>query len=293
MDLRPDAAATDAAALARAALDAGGPPPVGLATVTERVAVAREVGRAAGPVGHAGAVLTELLGGDPARAVTAVVTVDGQADLVPVGSGTELMLVVVDDATVGEVDLGHGDVVVEPRPSLADPDTVRVVYPASAMTTRAADTGAALARATIVAAADAVGAAEGALAETLAHVTRREQFGGPLAGLQVVRHRCADMAIDVRLALDTVLDAAAVADRDEDPAEVALVAHHAALAVGRCARVTAAAHQLAGGAGILAAAPHHRWYRRVKALDAQFGPPRRHREALGRAALARRGEARP
>jgi len=110
---------------------------------------------------------------------------------------------------------------------------------------------------------------------TVAHVTGRHQFGAPLGALQVVQHRCADMLIDVTIALDVVTDAAAQVDAGLSADDVALLAATVqATAVERCRRVTAAAHQLAGGQGILADAPFHRWYRRSKVAESEFGNTR-------------------
>jgi alkylation response protein AidB-like acyl-CoA dehydrogenase len=90
----------------------------------------------------------------------------------------------------------------------------------------------------------------------------------------------------VTLARDAVLDAAHMADRGEPEAAVAVTAAAAkATAVERARRVTATAHQLAGGAGILAEAPFHRWYRRVKDAEPRLGRPRDLRAEVARAAL--------
>jgi alkylation response protein AidB-like acyl-CoA dehydrogenase len=152
----------------------------------------------------------------------------------------------------------------------------------------AAPVAAARARAAVVLAADALGAAEAALEAAVAHVSTREQHGRPLGELQVVRHRCADMAIQVRLAADAVLDAAGIADRDEPEEVVRLAAAHAKAAVPRCISVTAAAHQLSGGQGLLADAPFHRWYRRAKAAEPVLGSTRSRRAEIARSALAAR-----
>ena len=104
--------------------------------------------------------------------------------------------------------------------------------------------------------------------------------------LQVVQHRCAEMLIDVTLASDAVFDAAATIDRGADDCQVVVAAAYAqATAIERCRRVTAAAHQLAGGHGIHADAPFHRWYRRAKAAEPELGDVRSHRETIATALL--------
>jgi acyl-CoA dehydrogenase len=144
----------------------------------------------------------------------------------------------------------------------------------------------AVARAAVLVSADAVGAAHAAKDAAVRHVHQRRQWGRPLASLQAVRHRCADMLLDVTLATDAVFDAAGVADRGAPAGEFRLAAAYAkAGALERCRRVTASAHQLAGGQGIHADAPFHRWYRRVKAAEPEFGDTRAHREAVAAALL--------
>ncbi len=155
------------------------------------------------------------------------------------------------------------------------------------LATWTSDVDGAVARAAVVLAADAVGAAEAALDAAVAHVRDRQQWGAPLGTLQAVQHRAADMLIDVTLAADAVLDAAGIADRpDSTGAETRLAAAYAkATAVERCRKVTASAHQLAGGQGIRADRPFHRWYRRVKAAEPALGDARRHRAAIAAALL--------
>lgn len=254
------------------------------------VEAARAEGRAAGPWGFHSDVLLDLLGrpGEE-RATASAEHREGRVAVVPGARAADVLVVPDGPDAVAEVDLHHASVTVVERPSLVDPTTCHVEFGRDAvLAIRPVDVPDALARAAIVLAADAVGAAEAALEAALAHVRTREQFGAPLGTLPVVQHRAVDMAIDVRLATDAVLDAAGVADRGEPPDELQLVAAHAKAGVVRCQRVTAAAHQLAGGQGILAAAPFHRWHRRVIAAELLLGDTRHHRAVVGRAAIAGR-----
>lgn len=249
-----------------------------------------EQGRAAVPSRFHTDVLLGLLGWAGSETATATAEYrTGRAEVVPGAREAEVLVVASGPGAVIEVDLHHPTVTILDRPSLADPTTCEVSFDAAAVgSTRSVDTVDALARAAVVLAADAVGAAGAAFEAALAHVRERSQHGAPLAALQVVRHRAADMAIDLRLATDAVLDAAGAADGGEGRDDVLLAAAHAKAAVARCQRVTAAAHQLAGGQGILAAAPYHRWHRRVMAAEVLLGDGRHHRAAIGRAAIAGR-----
>jgi alkylation response protein AidB-like acyl-CoA dehydrogenase len=239
---------------------------------------------AATPPTGAGSLAGE--GGPPGLAV-----VSGVCDFVAHGAVAEKVLVVVGEDRVVEVDVRGDGVEVQAQVTIGGDDRGRVTLDrAPVVAGWTCDVAGARARAAVVLAADAVGAAEGALDAAVAHVKERRQWGAPLGTLQAVQHRAADMLIDVTLAADAVLDAAGIADRagntEGTEGEVRLAAAYAkATAIERCRRVTAAAHQLAGGQGILADRPFHRWYRRVKAAEPELGDARRHRSTIAAALL--------
>src|SRR5207245_941973 len=83
------------------------------------------------------------------------------------------------------------------------------------------DPPAALARAGEVAAvglaAEAVGAADFALSSTVEYVQAREQFGRPVGSFQAVKHRLADLYVQVQSARSAAYYAAWAAGR-QDPA---------------------------------------------------------------------------
>lgn len=242
-------------------------------TFLDLVAEARAQGRAAAPSTFHTTALAGLLGwtGDGLAAVVldAAFVRDAQlADvlLVPVPGG------------VGEV--APAEAVIDPLVAL-DGTWARVSIASTPAMTMACDVEEAVARATILLCADALGAAEAAMEAAAAHVAARVQHGRPLATLQVVRHRCADMRIRVTVAESAVL-AAAEAD-DVVPA----ASWCKAAVIERCRRVTADAHQLAGGQGILADAPFHRWFRRVKVAEPVLGTNREHRARVAAALIGR------
>jgi alkylation response protein AidB-like acyl-CoA dehydrogenase len=252
------------------------------------VEVATANGRDAGPWQLHTEVLLDLLGWDGCSRATATGEHDdGRAIVVPGARKNDVLLLGIGPERVAEVDLHHAAVEVIARPSLVDPSTCEVRFgPDAVRRTWGLDVGHAHATAAVVMAADAAGAAQAALDAALDHVRAREQYNAPLATLQAVQHRAADMAIDVRLATDAVLDAAGVIDRGEPDELVLLAAAHAKLGVARSQRVTASAHQLAGGQGILESSPFHRWHRRTAAAGVLLGDQRHHRAVVGRAALA-------
>ena len=269
---------------ARTAFSSGGASPLIEGSLLDLVVVSRELGRVAGDLSFHNLVLARALGWrGSAPVAVGLESRDGIAEFVSGAARSTTFLVQVAPTEV--VVLQRADVALIPQPTLADAHCCQVTFsPTSAHPRLNVDVAGAVARAAVVIAADAVGAAEAAMDAAVAHVNTRHQWGAPLGVLQVVRHRCADMLLDVTIARDAVFDAAGVADRDGTEREVRLAAAFAmSTAVERCRRVTAAAHQLAGGQGIDAAAPFHRWYRRVKHAESALGDARSHREHIAAA----------
>jgi acyl-CoA dehydrogenase len=113
--------------------------------------------------------------------------------------------------------------------------------------------------------AAACGMAERALAEALAHVRARRQFGQTLADFQLTQDRLARMAMDLTAARMLVYRAAAEQDagRDRVTVESAMAK---AFATEAAQRIVDHAVQLLGGRGVLADHPVDRLYRSVRAL---------------------------
>jgi acyl-CoA dehydrogenase len=114
-------------------------------------------------------------------------------------------------------------------------------------------------------AAAACGMAARALAEAVAHVKRREQFGAPLASFQLVQQKLARIATD--LAAARLLTYRAAFEKDEGqeriPSESAMAK---SFATEMAQRAVDDAVQLIGGRGVLAEHPVDRLYRAVRAL---------------------------
>ncbi len=114
-------------------------------------------------------------------------------------------------------------------------------------------------------AAAACGMAERALAEALAHVKARQQFGKPLAEFQLVRQKLAAMATEIAAARLLVYRAAYEKDRGQE--RITMEAAMAkAFATEMAQRAVDDAVQLIGGRGVLASHPVDRLYRAVRAL---------------------------
>jgi acyl-CoA dehydrogenase len=114
-------------------------------------------------------------------------------------------------------------------------------------------------------AAAACGMAARALAESLVHVKRRQQFGTPLAQFQLVQQKLARMATD--LAAARLLTYRAAYEKDKGQERITSEAAMAkSFATEMAQRAVDDAVQLIGGRGVLASHPVDRLYRAVRAL---------------------------
>ncbi|MCI3931353.1 acyl-CoA dehydrogenase family protein [Streptomyces sp. AN091965] len=133
-------------------------------------------------------------------------------------------------------------------------------------------------RAAAVLAAEAVGAADEALARTLGHVREREQFGRPIGSFQAVKHRLADVYVRVCAARSAAYYAAwAAGPRDREDAAPAEPGAGLALACALDALRTAAAEavQLHGGTGFTWEHDAHLFFKRASGDELLFGPAHR------------------
>ena len=114
-------------------------------------------------------------------------------------------------------------------------------------------------------AAAACGMATRALAESLAHVKQRQQFGTPLARFQLVQQKLARMATDLTAA--RLLTYRAAYEKDQGQERITSEAAMAkSFATEMAQRAVDDAVQLIGGRGVLADHPVDRLYRAVRAL---------------------------
>ena len=114
-------------------------------------------------------------------------------------------------------------------------------------------------------AAAACGMAARALAESLAHVKERQQFGRALAQFQLVQQKLARMATDLTAARLLTYRAAYEKDQGQDriTSEAAMAK---SFATEMAQRAVDDAVQLIGGRGVVADHPVERLYRAVRAL---------------------------
>ncbi|QES06650.1 acyl-CoA dehydrogenase [Streptomyces venezuelae] len=124
--------------------------------------------------------------------------------------------------------------------------------------------------AAVMLAAEAVGAAREALDRTVAHVGSREQFGRPVGSFQAVKHRLADLYVQVEAARSLTHCAAREPGPGPDSGPLALA--HALEAL----RATAGESiQLHGGIGFTWEHEAHLFFKRAASDELLFGPVRR------------------
>ncbi|MCS3728826.1 acyl-CoA dehydrogenase family protein [Bradyrhizobium betae] len=133
--------------------------------------------------------------------------------------------------------------------------------------------------------AEAVGIMQVLLDTTLDYTKIRKQFGRPLSANQVIRHRLADMAMQVDEARSMALRAALKVDAE--PVERARAASGAKAKIGKCARfIGEQSIQLHGGMGVTEELEVGAYFKRLVAFDTLFGGSAHHygrHAALGRA----------
>jgi alkylation response protein AidB-like acyl-CoA dehydrogenase len=128
-------------------------------------------------------------------------------------------------------------------------------------------------------ASEQLGLAEWCLEETVRHTAERHQFNRPIGSFQALKHRMAQLWLEVvsaRAAARAAADALATGS-PETPLLVAV-------AQAYCSRVAVHAAeecvQLHGGIGMTWEHPAHLYLKRAKADEIALGSPGRHKEAL-------------
>ena len=135
--------------------------------------------------------------------------------------------------------------------------------------------------AAVALAAEQVGGAHRCLEMSVAHARRRVQFGRPVGSFQAVKHKCAEMLVDVENARSAAAYAAWAAD--EHDGELALAAPVAkAYCSDAYLRVAAETIQVHGALGFTWDHDAHLYFRRAKSSQVLLGTPAHHRELLAR-----------
>ncbi|HTR70178.1 MAG TPA: acyl-CoA dehydrogenase family protein [Mycobacteriales bacterium] len=128
-------------------------------------------------------------------------------------------------------------------------------------------------------AAEQVGGAQVALDMAVDYAKQRVQFGRPIGSFQAVKHRCADMLLEVESARTAAYYAGwCIADDTADRSEAVSVAKSSCSAA--YVAVAAGNIQVHGGIGFTWEHPAQLYFKRAKSSEALFGQPSRWREQL-------------
>jgi alkylation response protein AidB-like acyl-CoA dehydrogenase len=139
-----------------------------------------------------------------------------------------------------------------------------------------------LAQAAACLASEMVGGAERLRESALDYANLRMQFGRPIASFQSMKHKQADMLLEVELAKSAAYVAAQAAA--DDDAELPALASLAKAAAAE-AYLQTAIHtiQIHGGIGFTWDNDTHLWFKRAKSSEVFLGDPAWHRENMLRA----------
>lgn len=117
--------------------------------------------------------------------------------------------------------------------------------------------------------AQALGVIQGAFDRAMQYSKQREQFGRKLSQFQVIRHKLADIAVDIEVARWLTYKSAAEFDRERMDSGFLSIAQ---LEVGkRLVRVVDEALQIFGGYGYIAEQDIEHYYRDAWAIGAELG----------------------
>jgi alkylation response protein AidB-like acyl-CoA dehydrogenase len=144
---------------------------------------------------------------------------------------------------------------------------------ASAVLARTLDIGA------IALAAEQLGGAQRALDMAVAYAKTRHQFGRPIGSFQAIKHRCADLLLEVE-SLRSAVDYAAAAVAEDSPEVPVLASMLKAYASDVYFHVAAENIQIHGGIGFTWEHDAHLYFKRAKSSDLFLGTASYHRARL-------------
>ncbi|MFE9442237.1 acyl-CoA dehydrogenase family protein [Streptomyces sp. NPDC006602] len=137
-----------------------------------------------------------------------------------------------------------------------------------------------LATAAVLLSAEQVGGAAAALDAAVAYAKIREQYGRPIGSFQGIKHKCADMLMEIESARSAAYGGLWALDAG-DETEIAIAA---ALAQAFCSeaftKVAADNIQVHGGIGFTWEHPAHLYFKRAKSSEVLLGTPSYHRALL-------------
>jgi alkylation response protein AidB-like acyl-CoA dehydrogenase len=214
-----------------------------------------------------------------------------QADVLVVAARTRDGSTMEDGVSLFLVPKGTPGVAVRLLPSIDETRKLcevkfdNVALPATALIGELHDGWPALARVTdraaVALSAEICGAAQRVLDMTVEYAKLRQAFGKPIGSYQGVKHKCADMLVEIENAKSLTYYAAWAVDEAEPDAAMAVsMAKAAASDAGR--KVCAAGIQLHGGIGMTWEHDLQLYLKRAKASEIALGDATWHRERIAR-----------
>ncbi len=133
--------------------------------------------------------------------------------------------------------------------------------------------------AAVALAAEQVGGAQEVLESSVEYAKVRVQFGRPIGSFQAIKHKCADMLLEVESAKSAAYYAGwcAAELNDELPSVASLAKAYCSEAYFHSAAENIQIH---GGIGFTWEHPAHLYFKRAKSSELLFGDPTYHRELL-------------
>jgi alkylation response protein AidB-like acyl-CoA dehydrogenase len=134
-------------------------------------------------------------------------------------------------------------------------------------------------KAAIALALEQVGGAQRCLDMAVEYAKDRQQFGRPIGSFQAIKHKCADMLIQVEAAKSAAYYGAWAAseDNDELPMVAPIAKSYCSEAFYHCAAENIQIH---GGIGFTWEHDAHLYFTRAKSSEIMFGSPSAHRKVL-------------
>nr|WP_271209817.1 acyl-CoA dehydrogenase family protein [Rhodococcus wratislaviensis]GLK34582.1 acyl-CoA dehydrogenase [Rhodococcus wratislaviensis] len=133
--------------------------------------------------------------------------------------------------------------------------------------------------ASVALACEQVGAAAEVLERTVEYLKVRNQFGRPIGSFQALKHRCADMLVELESARSAATYATTAVEENSPDLPQA-----AAIAKTYCSEafyhIAAESIQMHGGIGFTWEHHAHLYFKRAKASELLFGSPAHHRARL-------------
>jgi alkylation response protein AidB-like acyl-CoA dehydrogenase len=127
--------------------------------------------------------------------------------------------------------------------------------------------------------AEALGGAQKVLDDSVKYAKERVQFGKPIGVNQAIKHKCADMLIEVESSKSITYYAAWAVSENTDEAELA--ASMAKAYTSDAYRHASAENiQIHGGVGFTWEYDCHLYFKRAKAIEVTYGDPTEHRERV-------------